>query len=197
MKERVLSNIKSIQLLNILSLILTVLWCLEEFWFLQWKCIPSDLEMILTHLLEGYMLYGPLLPSGCPRPTITHCPNRSLPLSFLSPCASFHSHQVHPECTAYQSPEKSESHELYFLHGTQSLEPHQDESWPIQVAKLCCSQPTANVRVQVIAGSLLAGREHLVNSWAASKRTQRHVQVQCMGSKSPGKEGLNLSAVLV
>ena len=57
MKERVLSNIKSIQLLNILSLILTVLWCLEEFWFLQWKCIPSDLEMILTHLLEGYMLY--------------------------------------------------------------------------------------------------------------------------------------------
>lgn len=107
---------------------------------------------------------APCCPLAGPRPTITHCPNRSLPLSFLSPCASFHSHQVHPECTAYQSPEKSESHELYFLHGTQSLEPHQDESWPIQVAKLCCSQPTANVRVQVIAGSLLAGREHLVNS---------------------------------
>lgn len=132
-----------------------------------------------------------------PRPTITHCPNRSLPLSFLSPCASFHSHQVYPEFTAYQSPEKSESHELYFLHGTQSLEPRQDESWPTQLAKLRCNQPTANVCVHVIAGSLLAGREHLVNNWAASERTQRHVQVQCMGSKSPGKEGLNLSAVLV
>ena len=107
---------------------------------------------------------APCCPLAGPRPTITHCPKRCLPLSFLSLCASFHSHQVYPEFTAYKAQKSLKVMNFILPSWDKSLEPCQDESWPMQVAKLGCGQPVANVCVHVTGGSLLGGRESLVNS---------------------------------